>query len=279
MSTLDVQEWSLDGIRAIDRPGKGNVGHVAWPQTEPGSTAGGHYGSFRWYGVEGGAKAVRELERKGWPEGLQKAREAIGAIEAPKVRSYRRERRRADFGDTLDIQRVYRGDLARAWETRVRRVTAGHSLVSRIYVGVHGAHTLSADDLFWPGAAACVLADTLEASGRSTEIIVFNAVRKVFREQDDKLVSLVNVKPAGTLIDLESLATITALSGWFRTHLFRATLTRDKLVNPHMGATIDLPDGIAGPNDIVIQRCHSQHEAIKQVRAAVARLDAVNVGA
>src|SRR5712672_397052 len=72
-------------------------------------------GRERWLGVEGGSSAVQRIFTEGWPEGVTRTLEALKGLQVRRATSIRRKRIRADFGDAIDMQRVYRGDLANAW--------------------------------------------------------------------------------------------------------------------------------------------------------------------
>ncbi len=167
-----------------------------------------------WYGAEcdTGKDVVKKLH-DGWPEG-QKKLEALTAqlIEVqvhPKDRRRRRVRR--DFGDSVDIHAIYRGNLDTAWEIAKRQEGCGPQHVD-IFANMLCAGGDQADVLFWRGAAAIVLAEKLEAAGYMVRIVVgFGGKNGNY----DKTSCRITVKAHDKPLDITSTASV-IMPGFFR---------------------------------------------------------------
>lgn len=199
-----------------------------------------HNQSFDWLGIHGGTPAVERAVRQGWPEGRAKAQRNIEALELPRVKSIKRQRTQAEAGDHLDMQRVYAGDLDRAWETTRRDlgISFKSPLVS-LLVNVGGSSNVKAEEMFWRGAAALVACDALEQSGRRVEILAYNYAGDVYpgAPYPDGL-TVVKAKAHEGAVNLDQLASVIALAGFFRTYIFMAKLVCDQRASPGFGRTI-----------------------------------------
>lgn len=170
----------------------------------------------KWYG----APTVTELYkrfREGWAEGSRRLSE-IATRDIHPV-SIRRRRERAEFGDEVDMQSVYRGDLPRAWTRCRRRAGSGVRSVT-IVVNLGANCTVDADQMFWRGAAALRLADALVGSGYSIAIVGAEACQRYDSDSNNVLAQFVEIKAEDQPLDLDKLAALTAMPGYFRTTLF-----------------------------------------------------------
>lgn len=218
-----------------------------------------------WYGHPDGIKGVKELAQKGWPEGMEKANKVLrDLVKVPEdLDPLSRKRIRGPIGDHLDMQRLYKGQFLKAWESRKRLTSSGDGVnfgVTRIMVQLCANAGYDNDDLFWRGAAACVLADTLELMGRSVEIVGYSHSRNMYSENAKDRIDYVPLKEAGDPLDLENLIVVTALSGWFRYYLFKAYLCReDRRAHGGLGQAVDYPhfDDLQ-QGDIVIGKVYGE---------------------
>lgn len=197
-------------------------------------------GTRNWIGC-GSVHECEDLIRRGWIAGREKAQKAIGEIaRLPAVASFRRQREWAREGDSINMQRVYSGNLDRAWR-RTRRagksVNRGHHVV-RILVNVTVQWQKTAEEFFWRGAVATVLADLLEQSGRSIEIVGFYFAERLYYaddKRDENYCASFDIKKADQPLNLDRLATMTALSGFARHAIFNSFLSRDRRAMQNMG--------------------------------------------
>jgi len=226
-----------------------------------------HGSSIKWHGVEGGVPRVLEIRERGWPDGYKRAQETIGEIaELPQLMDFRRKRRFADHGDQIHMDRVMAGRLDIAWESRKREASAGMGMgVTRIMVGIGATASYSAEQMYWRGAVACLLADALEMSGRPVEIIAYSHVAGSYpRYKHKNRCDIITLKQADQMLDIDTIAACTAMAGYFRHFVFKARLSDPKrLCADNMGTTINMPpEGYYDrDNDIVIDNVWTQHEA------------------
>lgn len=275
-------EWSVGEIQDLkeeDIP-KVNREHDAFQENFKGKKSGN--GGFDWYGVHGSVDAVRRLQEKGWPEGLKKAHEAIGKIHAPMTRAMKRIRVRGDHGDTLDMQRIYRGDFMTAWERRKRFESDGfsHSKIVRIFTNIAALCYVDAADMFWRGALATVLTEELEAIGHPVEIIGYCNSKGTYYDHDDGPdwnLHLIKIKESGTPIELEKLITVTALGGWFRVNIFNAMVRENYRAASGLGSCKQyLPEGMVKDHDIHITDVWNKEAAIEMAVKICKKLEGEN---
>lgn len=179
-------------------------------------------GDTSWWGCRGAWHGVRELVTKGWPEGLERGRALMRELDFPPamLKSVRRRKRKADSGDSLDIHRVYQGELDKAWTQTYRdqgAMALGQSI--SIVVDVCAPAMAHADQLFWNGATAAVVVDALQRSGRSCELVA--TFHTMFSHEMSVMNSVV-VKPMDRVMDPELLFACTALAGFSRGYMFKA---------------------------------------------------------
>lgn len=211
-----------------------------------------------WYGR--GVSTVQQIEdtvAHGWPEGLTRINTILrGMGHVPQVRSVRRRKMQTDFGDSLDIQKVYAGQLDTAW-TRAARAEGKQALGPHtvLLVNVDGHAALRSDSLFWRGAVATHLTDLLIASGRNVEIISYTVATNCYAEDPwgTKTLTAVKVKKFMECADMERIAATTAYTPFLRYYLFRVMLAQNVRVVEGLGrpdyeytptaADLDLPEG------------------------------------
>lgn len=114
---------------------------------------------------------VSALAESGWPEGvarLERIRDKLPKL--PNPVGVKRRRTSADFGDSLDMPRVWSGDLDRAWQT-CRRQSAIAPAPITIACQCGNPANVDSDELFWRAACALVLADELQAAGYTVQIV------------------------------------------------------------------------------------------------------------
>lgn len=214
------------------------------PAISPEYLRSSQYKSVRWFGVSGGGLGVERAVRDGWPEGRELIERSIERVDLPRLRSVRRTRVQADTGDHLDTQRVYAGDLDRAWTTTRRAMgDATRSPLTSILVNVGGNCDLEADELFWRGAVAVRACDALELSSRRTEVIAYCLSRGCSEGPRATTVLLtVRVKAFEDPVNLDQLASVTALAGFFRWYGFKGWCAIPERVTPNLGYSIqDIP--------------------------------------
>lgn len=155
----------LEDVKSNQPLNHGNlVGVKFWnkyPQEDP-----------AWFGVKSEFKIEELLEvmNNGWADGLERLNNEIRASnEVDRPVSLRRRKARGDFGDAIDMQAVYSGNLNKAWQRTVRANRVGIKRITLVADSiVNGA--MHSDSLFYRGAAVIKLADALTSAGYDVAI-------------------------------------------------------------------------------------------------------------
>jgi len=170
-----------------------------------------------WLGVPS-VKELRSVLTKGYPAGVEKlSKLTVGDLPAPQ--DIRRRRVRSDQGDELDMQAVYRGDLSRAWSRTKRQSRTSVRSVS-IVIDLAGNANVTSEQLFWRGAAGLRLADELTTAGYSVAVYGAAGATNYTSDGGDDVCQFVEIKAEDAPMDMDRLASLTCLSGFFRTSLF-----------------------------------------------------------
>jgi hypothetical protein len=170
-----------------------------------------------WLGVRS-VSELRSVLTKGYPEGVAKL-EKITVGDLPAPQDIRRRRVRSDQGDELDMQAVYRGDLSRAWSRTKRQSRTSVRSVS-IVIDLAGNANVTSDELFWRGAAGLRLASELTEAGYSVAIYGAAGAEEITTQGSNNVCQFVEIKAEDSPLDMDRLASLTCLSGFFRTSLF-----------------------------------------------------------
>lgn len=174
--------------------------------------------NHEWHGLLGVAKdgesatnATTRLIRDGWQQGVDLMQQVAGAVDVPVPRSVRRRGAWMDQGDEVEMQRVWAGDLDRAWRRTVRLDSTGPRRV-RILVDSIANGGVEANVMRWRGVAALRLCDVLVEAGYTVQ------VESVFCGKSDghRYRLAVAVKDYSQPLDLPALAATTALPAFFR---------------------------------------------------------------
>lgn len=183
---------------------------------------------------------LNERLTRGWPEGVEKLQQ-IATREINPV-SIRRRRVRGDQGDELDMQAVYRGDLSRAWTRTRRQSRAGASRTVTLVCNLSDSAGITAETLYWRGAAVLKLADALTQAGYGVGI--YGAVCTKNADEGDTVSAcqFVEIKATDSPLDLSQLAAITAMPGWFRTRGFAGIITACDLAGTGYSSGLGRPE-------------------------------------
>jgi len=198
-------------------------------------------GGRSWFGADSEAE-IRTIVGIGWPTGVERARLEIGNITMSKSQAMglskvRMEKKYGPDGDNFDPDRAHDED-ASPWYSWVKESGAGsHGQHVRIRVALEAASHYGSDNLFFRGAAACMMADALEESGRSVEILGYMLVDGSYPSKHGKLFVTFPLKRAGEPLDLNRIAAISAFAGCFRFFGFQAIANCDAEVAYNWGRT------------------------------------------
>ena len=210
-------------------------------------------GSARWYGVDGGVKKVRQIIREGWGDGrakLVKMSDEVLALNPPQPVSIRRRRVWGDQGDSVDMGRIYSGQFDQAWQ-RTSRVTSNSTRYVEILANPAVNCGTDAEVIFWRGAAALVLADMIQGAGYAVSITAIFASHNLFQESPHDCLDLVTVKGYADPLDMDNLASVLCLGGWFRDVWFRMATSHDRPIWSSLGSSRAITDALElAPNQI-----------------------------
>lgn len=241
-----------------------------------------------WFGVSGwkALDAMQKIQR-GWPEMLVKLRSMLDKL--PRdievahsvVETRRRKRQRSDHGDTLDMHRVWGGQLDTAWERpmRVPRLNVSQRHAS-VFINL-GARASEGEDLLWRAAAAMLICDILQRAGRSVEIWCGSVGVEVCEfGGPSKVICAMRVKEYTQPLNEEILAAMLT-AGFHRTYGFLMRMCCPYSVSYGMGLSVNggLPITLqerqeAGELVVDLNRCNTKNAAIaefEKVRAQLAR--------
>lgn len=166
-------------------------------------------------------KKALDLATTGWAAGRDKLQQFAETLQAnlPEPKSIRRKARWSDDGDEIDMQRVYAGQLDRAWRGP-RRVTRSAPRVISILGPIGQNCGYSAEQLFWSGAAAVVLADLLEEAGY--RVALYGVINSWIWGSSNRDTHIVEVKGADEPMALDTVALAYCHGGFFRRVGFNA---------------------------------------------------------
>lgn len=233
-----------------------------------------------WYGMDGGAPAVLRAQVDGYPEGERTIRAFHDEIAAslPRALGHHRTKKRAAFGDELDVHAMNRGQFDRAWTSSSRTIRAG-SGVLRLVIDICANAAVDAAALQWRGIAGLSLAEVMGKAGYSVEIVAAWGA-KLWGGRNQLMVGSVVVKPRSTQADFGLLAATVALPGFFRTlgfaSLVRACDDMGKIADSSLGTYADVSGLLPVPDKvtqiIVPGEVISKEKAVDWVKQTVALL-------
>lgn len=170
----------------------------------------------KWHGIatdeatgEGQVAFMARMLHDGWPRGVSML-ERLAADIAPPAPPVNLRRRRAhgDQGDSVDMGRVWSGDLSRAW-SRTTRTTARAPRNYTIHINPSQPWFDDAQCMVWRSVAGLILADMLTTAGYSVEIrLTVGTAHAVKKPDKTALLHSAIVKPAGAPLDLQTLAAV-----------------------------------------------------------------------
>lgn len=239
-------------------------------------TAQSRFGSAWFGGIRNLDQATALLEQ-GWPAGAARVRELTAEVQAPEAKSIRRRVTWRDDGDEICTDRLRSGQLETCWRGSRRETSAGPTLVT-LNVNWGGAISVTADGMFWQGAAACALVDSLEASGYRLRVIANNWSR-VERESGLRMLVRVVIKDFSEPLRLDAMAAVLAHAGIYRTFGFMAKEQSRLKVNSGHGHTLPItPELLEALNDgseqtLILDKAYSREAAVLALGRVVSALN------
>ena len=126
----------------------------------------------RWAGGPANLAAWHKFIRDGYPDGVERVKKMTQSVESPLPRDIRRKAKWDDSGDEIEMERVYIGNVDKAWRRVLPRDLIGPTVV-KIWCAVVASCAEDANNFFWPGAATLTMADLLENAGYRVEIVAY----------------------------------------------------------------------------------------------------------
>lgn len=134
----------------------------------------------------------------------------------------KRKKVHREFGNELDIHKVYQGKLDTAWTTTQRiEVDQEHHLTT-ILIDVGGNADINAMRALWTAAACLKFVEVLEAAGKQVQIIIGGAASDSARPRMDMTFSVV-IKQYNQHLNVERLAAMCHI-GYYRAAGFTGKL-------------------------------------------------------
>jgi len=190
-----------------------------------------------WWGWQGGFAELLNKVKVGWPEGAEIIRNELAEAtpQFAQIRSARRRRQFSNAGDFLDIQRVYSGNLDRAWQTTEREAHNQHgSNNAVILVNLVASGYVPAEQARWRGFAAAALVDMLISSGRNVQLWAVTPVHDLIPRFGRRVVISYLIKDFDDMMDLEYVAVMTSTAA-FRGFVFRSLASQPEDIHYHFG--------------------------------------------
>jgi hypothetical protein len=236
-------------------------------------------GGLYWLGLDGGPAEMMAAISHGHAPGVAMVEEMLAEIPANLTppTDLRRRRVWGDAGCTVDMQRVYGGQLDRAFQ-RTRRQSSRAPKVVRLVVALNAHSGTDARNFAWRGVAALALAQRLTSAGYGVEIVGTMHGANVYANGSAKnLAVTVTVKPASAPVDLSTLSAVVTLLGFFR-HVGLSLFAHGKSkVSPGFGYLV-LPENAPvalKPGDVTgFERSTDRSTTIEFIMAKLAEIQA-----
>ena len=245
---------------------------------------------MRWFG----AKSYYDVQHKiqnGWPDLRERLLKMMHGIELelptfPTASTVRRRKRiRDEVGDTLDIGRVWNGQLDKAWERPVRTERQANS-IKRITLAfdVTANAIVNNDMAMWRAALCTLLVDSLARAGRIFEIWVVDSTSNPFAwsnaKRPPRLWSAWCVKRTADPLVLDRLCAMVSV-GFMRTAGFMAMGASDLTPSSGFGCAlgVGLPATLRerqSNGEIVLRvgECYSRRAVIAEYARAWEEVEA-----
>lgn len=197
-----------------------------------------------WFGTSTMAEAEKILNI-GWPDGVKQMKETIGQIKVGgEVKCVRKRMKYATSGEEVDYEKMMEGNplCYKVWQYDEGYTTPTDKHI-RIAIDMVASGWTRPDQMFWKGAAAAALADALEQSGRSVEIVgyFFSQGFSMSRPHDRIFVNVV-LKKEGEPLDLSRIVGLTGHAASLRILGFKAIASDPDRICSSFGSVVRYED-------------------------------------
>jgi hypothetical protein len=139
-----------------------------------------------------------------FPAGVARVEKLRAQLDVPAPTSIRRRLTRGPEGDSLDMGRVWNGELDRAWSRARRMSSVGPRRIELRVVNICTGGE-SANAVAWRGVAALALSDALEGAGYSVAIVSEARGKDCNGDKHDVDVTIKNTGEQTSVHDLASV--------------------------------------------------------------------------
>jgi len=202
-----------------------------------------------WFGLpestrqEDIAPTIERYAREGSPEIAAHIENCFREMRnAVKITAVRRKKVKtmSDFGTEVHMDRIYAGDMDKAWRSSRRVMVQANTPPKRIVIAVPlgGLCNVPAEELFWQGATACFLAQELMTAGYSVGIVGYSASYGCNADwRGGHYIVSVTVKEMHRKANMAAIAGCLGCPGFFRWLLLRARALQGYRVARNFGWT------------------------------------------
>jgi hypothetical protein len=241
-------------------------------------------GEAKWFGGIQSVAEGKAIFKQGWPEGanhLKVLAERL-AWKIPPAKSVRRKLCWADDGDEVSKDRLNGGQVDSCWRTTRRELSQGPEVVT-IETNWGGDWNVTADQLFWQGAAAACMTDLLESAGYRVEVYVTDCAR----QKDGRLMTVrVRIKEPDQPARLDTMAAVMCHAGIYRIFGMAALEQATFKIDDSHGHTVKLTRGQfealeatlgqSGVGSICFGGIYDEQSAVRAIEQEIARLQGEN---
>lgn len=171
-------------------------------------------------------------------------RESIGADRLDFAQPITKRKRKAtmsDFGDELDIHKVYQGKCDVAWRSMRRIETDNiHPLVTLVVDVVGNAHE-NCDSSLWGAALAMFVAEELRKAGKAVKIVVAEAGVSAMTRNNKILTTSIVIKHFNENVPAKRIAAMTHF-GFFRVFNFAMMAVQDNKLHYGLGTSTSMKE-------------------------------------
>lgn len=243
-----------------------------------------HSNSANWCGLPAAETCspisyAEQMLRNGWTAGVTRMEAAMGSLnEIPVSTSVRRRGCWADAGDSLDMGKVWAGQLETAWRRTTRKASQAPRPVT-IWLLAGLSCMESTDAIFWRGAACATLANRLTQAGYAVGITAYNCEgsRLKYGRKGPKFDFQMVIKPHSAPLDIATLAATVALPATIRGAFYNALVIAGQEDKHQIGGGIfaieNNPCHDVQPGDFAgLDKVTTHDAALAWVNACIAQL-------
>lgn len=235
-----------------------------------------------WYGGVRSMEDVNKILDQGWSEGIDKVSTMTQQaacdprLSSIGVTSRRRKRKRSTEGEEACVDRYLEVHSSGGEDFWVRYSKTESALGSIVSIGFNwgGNCGMSAEQLFWSGAAACLATKLLEEAGYSVEL--FALIGNSSWNDEGKLgCTMIRLKGSHEQFRFHTVASAVCHAGVFRSHGFRWITAMEMKTSHGLGSMIDIqPEEFSHlPIDgtpVILDAAYDVEGAISNVRKCLA---------